>query len=242
MLGNLEKGSAIEESGIDEELLSELSFLYDQGTRIIYSLVIHPDCTRDHRLIKYIWENRFKDTQYITEINGMSIGVKDFDAPSQEQFEVITNDAIEKLNAGNNILFHCHGGAGRTGAMLCAVYMKAHNHYDSEQAISRIRQTCSKNAVESQVQKDELKLFCANLKLKQDGLTINNTYENTLTSPPVIASGYEAITVAPLPEKPLAPFSTESIQKIKAIFGASLKKSEDKAKARADERANKKKK
>ena len=158
ILVNLKKGQSPENAGVDENLISNLDAIYAQGVRTIYNLVLPPS-DRDPELIKQLWETKFRDTKYVTEIKGVSTAVEDFTPPTQEQLQLISNDAIEKMRNGENVLVHCRGGMGRTGTILSAIYMKAHEQYDADKAISYIRKNYSKHAVETEGQEDSLKIF-----------------------------------------------------------------------------------
>lgn len=165
ILAQLMAGKSIEQAGVDEALLSNLSGLYLEGIRSIYNLVTVTENSRNPMLIKQIWEsNMFKNTRYITEIRGVSTAIRDFGPPSPEQLELITDDVIEKLSQGEHVLVHCLGGIGRTGTILSAIYMKTHEQYNAKEAIKYIRRTYLDNAVESSSQEEALRVFGQSLE------------------------------------------------------------------------------
>ncbi|MEK6733831.1 MAG: dual specificity protein phosphatase family protein, partial [Pseudomonadota bacterium] len=135
--------------------------IYAQGIKSIYNLV--PAKDKDPTLIKSSWESRFMEAHYITEINNVTIAIEDFKAPTQEQLHLITDDVIVNIKKGKNILVHCRAGMGRTGTILAAIYMKACQKYDSDEAIECIRVNYSPHAIETSSQENALKIFGENL-------------------------------------------------------------------------------
>ncbi len=135
--------------------------IYAQGIKSIYNLV--PAKDKDPTLIKSSWESRFMEAHYITEINNVTIAIEDFKAPTQEQLHLITDDVIVNIKKGKNILVHCRAGMGRTGTILAAIYMKACQKYDSDEAIEYIRVNYSPHAIETSSQENALKIFGENL-------------------------------------------------------------------------------
>ena len=123
---------------VDKELLRALDFIHSQEVTTIYSLSDY-EHDRNPELIKLLWENLFNDTEYILDINGISTEVKDFTPPSQEQLNVISQDAIKNMKLGKNILVHCGYGAGRTGTVLSAIHMSIKENIKADTAIKFIR-------------------------------------------------------------------------------------------------------
>ena len=140
-----------------EDIMLDLKFLYEQGINRIYSLA-HVKTDRNPELIKYLWENNFHAGEYVTHINNVDIGILDFHAPSQEQLNAITDDAIEHLNKGDNILVHCAFGRGRTGVIITAIYMKLFQIHNAQESIEYIRNYIP-GAVEKPIQVEALEIF-----------------------------------------------------------------------------------
>ena len=141
-----------------EDILADLNFIYDQDIRVIYSLTNSHD-PRNAELIKYLWQHHFIGCTYITQINNISISVQDFMPPTQQQLHLITNDAIERLMHGENLLIHCAHGIGRTGSLLAAIYMQVFNIHNAQQAIDYIRAEYLAKAVETLGQVEALENF-----------------------------------------------------------------------------------
>jgi len=139
-----------------EDIISNLQFLDDNGVEIIYSLA-HAETDRNPKLIQYLWQSEF-NKEYITNINGVELAIKDFHAPTLEQLDIISDDIIYNLNNGKNILVHCAAGRGRTGTIIAATYMKAFNEFDSEKVINYTRNYIA-GAVETKEQVEILELF-----------------------------------------------------------------------------------
>ena len=140
---------------VDKELLRALDFIHSQEVTTIYSLSDY-EHDRNPELIKLLWENLFNDTEYILDINGISTEVKDFTPPSQEQLNVISQDAIKNMKLGKNILVHCGYGAGRTGTVLSAIHMSIKENIKADTAIKFIRSAHLKDSVETNKQEQSL--------------------------------------------------------------------------------------
>lgn len=168
LLSELASGADIK--NLDEKLYKELEALHDAGIRTIYNLLDHSHndtISRNPLLIKYLWENHFADTKYITEIHGTSTSVENAEAHSQAQIELITNDAAARINNGENILVHCLGGTGRTGAILAAIYMKLKNIPDADQAVGYVRTHYNPSAIDNAKQHESLQRFALRLEFTQ---------------------------------------------------------------------------
>lgn len=76
VLVQLQRGVAIEETGLDLELLEILTAVYCQGVRVIYNLVPQYASTRSKDLLKWLWENQFANAEYIVEVDNISICIE----------------------------------------------------------------------------------------------------------------------------------------------------------------------
>ena len=173
------QGTSLEEAGVPDKLISNLNFLHEHNVRVIYNLIPSPSS-----LTKYIWENKFEGTTYISEINGVSTAIDNLEAPNQEQFKIITEDATTRMQNGDNILFHCAGGLGRTGTMLAAIYMKSSKNYNHEDAVNFIRREYSRDAIDSPEQIRSLSIFSRELhyeKKAPDLEALRARYERSFT-------------------------------------------------------------
>ncbi len=139
-----------------QDIMADFNFIYQQGIRVIYNLTEKNDNTE---LSKYLWQTKFKDTTYITDIAGINIAIEDYQAPTQEQLTIITDDIIERLAKDENILVHCAAGKGRTGTIFAAVYMKLFKIDDPDTAIKYIRKHYFVDAVETDDQIVALRFF-----------------------------------------------------------------------------------
>jgi len=227
LLSILEDGRSLKKNEIDRHLIKDLQHLHDNGVRVIYNLVAPPGI-RDPKLIKYVWENMFEGTQYIMEINGVNIGVEDFDSPTPQQFELITNDALERLQKGENILVHCRGGMGRTGTILCAIYMKASQQYDVSESVKYIRNNYARHAVESTTQEEGLEEFAQSQIDPQRRLLIEAIPTNAAGAS--AAPSTSAHKIGPLAKQSLVAFTEVALEKMKSSLAASLEVSENKGK------------
>lgn len=139
-------------------ILDDLKFISDQNIKYIYSLTPDNEPIK-HHLIQSIWQNNFKDSHYVTEINNISLAVEDFNPPTQKQLDIISVDVIEHLKNGDNVLIHCTMGIGRTGTLISGVYMRAFGIHNAQEAITYIRENYLSGAVETDSQIEALENF-----------------------------------------------------------------------------------
>ncbi len=164
----IKHGSTPEGAGVPARLISHLRYLDEHNIQTIYNLLNHPD-----PLVKYLWENTFKKT-YVTKINEIPTAINNGEAPSQEQLQSIADDAITRMNNGENILVHCAGGVGRTGTILATIYMKATRNYNHLEAIDYIRTNYSKDAIETTAQTISLLIFAeVQKRIEKDGSAVS---------------------------------------------------------------------
>ena len=97
IIEKLQAGQSPEEAEVPAKLVSNLSFIKSKKIETIYNLI-----SPHNALIKYLWENHYSGT-YITEISGISTAIENGAAPSQEQLQLITQDAIARMEKGENI-------------------------------------------------------------------------------------------------------------------------------------------
>ncbi len=146
IIKKLQAGQSLEEAGVPARLISNLGFIKSKNINTIYNLI-----SPHNALTKYVWENHYEGN-YITEISGISTAIENGAPPSQQQLQIITQDAISKMEKGENILAHCEGGSGRTGTILTAIYMKVTNT-NKETALHFIRENYLKGSVDEDQEK-----------------------------------------------------------------------------------------
>jgi len=158
-------------SKVDKLLLDNLESLRDdERIDVIYSLAHYPP-DRSPELLKHLWEQKYGGSNYIIELNGISLSIPDFSPPTQKQLEAITNDAIEQIKKDRKILVHCGAGKGRTGTLLSAIWMCLSENYDVSKSVEYIRKNYHTGSVEGAAQTEALKVFANNIikrKIKED--------------------------------------------------------------------------
>jgi len=113
----------------------QLEKLFKQGFRTIISLL---DESQQGTLYEKIKAKDLGFTWY-------SISVKDFTAPTMEQFK----EFLEITNkAESNVIIHCQGGSGRTGTMGAAYWIA--KGMPAHKAIDKVRRT-NPGAIEEHV-------------------------------------------------------------------------------------------
>jgi protein-tyrosine phosphatase len=175
ILERLNNGESLEELLLEEEvfkalgrLIANFEFLKKEGITTIYNLI-----PQYNDLVKFIWEKHY-DGKYVTELGGFSIGFANGSSPSSELLKLISDDAISRMELGDNVLVHCAGGLGRTGTVLAAVYMVVLDS-DYASSIDYIRNHHNKAAVDPGGQETALQQFET---VKQEFRSANCSYEN----------------------------------------------------------------
>jgi atypical dual specificity phosphatase len=127
---------------------AELGNLYSEGFRTIISLLDEKQQppNYDVREIERIGFKRY------------SIPIKDGTAPTLPKFKTF----LKIIQASKDkILIHCQGGAGRTGTMAAAYWMK--KGLSAKEAIEKVRKSC-RQAVETPGQERSLHRLEAAMK------------------------------------------------------------------------------
>lgn len=94
----------------------------------------------------------------------VSIPIKDFTAPTLEQFEEFLEAVNHALNKGK-VVMHCEGGTGRTGTMAAAYWIN--KGLSAKEAIEKVRQNRC-HAVEMPGQEESLHKLEESLKNKNN--------------------------------------------------------------------------
>jgi atypical dual specificity phosphatase len=101
----------------------ELTWLRKQGIDILMSLTEDP--------VRRDWVDN-------AGLMSVHIPIEDFEAPSPEQFDLCLS-VIERANESNmGVHIHCRAGAGRTGTVLAAYFIR--RGLPATDAIERIRE------------------------------------------------------------------------------------------------------
>lgn len=107
--------------------ISNLKELYQQGFRTIVSFLDGKEQIPHYNITK-VREMGFRFA---------SIPIKDFTAPTAEQYSFFTSVTKERLKRGK-IVMHCWGGSGRTGTMGAAYWIS--KGFSAEEAIDKVRE------------------------------------------------------------------------------------------------------
>ncbi len=153
IINSLKDGKSSQEAEVPEKLLSNLNHIYNSGVKIIYNLTTIPN-----PLTKYLWEKHFEGI-YITELEGVAIAIDNFSVPTLETMNLIVGHIKFSLENGVNVLVHCEGGLGRTGAVLAATHMAINNIQDADISMSYIKEHYSKYAIDDNSQIEFLRYF-----------------------------------------------------------------------------------
>ena len=90
----------------------------------------------------------------------VSIPIRDFTAPTQNQLSQFLNAVNKALDKGK-VIMHCQGGSGRTGTMGAAYWIG--KGLSAKEAIGRVRKS-RPHAVETKEQEDSLKVLEKSLR------------------------------------------------------------------------------
>lgn len=121
----------------------DLQFLRNQGIDLLVSLTETP---ADPATLKQ------------HGIEGVHIPVVDFHAPTQDQLDHYVNTVKAATEAGRQVGTHCHGGMGRTGTFLAALFVS--RGMDAEAAIAEIRRL-RPGSIETEAQEQAVRDFAA---------------------------------------------------------------------------------
>ena len=135
---------------IDEDLRE----LFESGFRTIISLLDESEQSPNYDV------NQAQKTGF----NRVSIPIKDFTAPTLEQFEEFFEAVNHALNKGK-VVMHCEGGTGRTGTMAAAYWIN--KGLSAKEAIDRVRRN-RRYAVEEPEQEGSLHKLEETLKNKNN--------------------------------------------------------------------------
>ena len=128
--------------GSSNPTTDELKDLYKQGFRTIISLLDESE-QRPHYNI-----NQAKTMGF----DRVSIPIRDFTSPSQNQISQFLNSVNKALEKGK-VVMHCEGGSGRTGTMGAAYWIK--KGHLAKEAIDKVRKS-RPHAVETKEQEESL--------------------------------------------------------------------------------------
>ncbi len=132
----------------------ELKDLFESGFRTIFSLLDESDQSPNYDV------NQAQTMGF----ERISIPIKDFTAPTLEQFKEFLEAVNHALNNGK-VVMHCEGGTGRTGTMAAAYWIN--KGLSAKVAIERVRQN-RHYAIEEPEQEDSLHKLEESLKNKDN--------------------------------------------------------------------------
>lgn len=128
----------------------ELKDLFQLGFRTIISLL---DESEQH-------PNYDLDEAEKMGFDRVSIPIRDFTTPTQNQFGQFLNSVDKALKKGK-VVMHCEGGSGRTGTMAVAYWIK--KGFLLKEAIDEVRKS-RPNAVENKEQLESLQTLEKSLR------------------------------------------------------------------------------
>lgn len=155
--------------GCSNPTTEELKKRFQEGFRSIISLLDEKE-QRPNYDLKEVDAMGFK--RY-------SIPLKDFSAPTEEQFEEFLSRMNQALKDGK-VLVHCQGGSGRTGTMAAAYWIN--KGLSAAEAIKKVR-SANPNAIENTVQEKSLfhleSLLASARKMGKGGVNITQKSETS---------------------------------------------------------------
>lgn len=121
----------------------DLSFLRNQGIDVLVSLTEKP-----------------LDPEALGRagIEPLHFPVPDYHAPTQEQLDQYVSAVQGFTSAGRRVGTHCHGGLGRTGTFLAALFVA--RGMDAEAAIAEVRRL-RPGSIETDAQEQAVREFAA---------------------------------------------------------------------------------
>jgi atypical dual specificity phosphatase len=136
--------------GSSNPTIDELKDLFQLGFRTIISLLDESEQRPNYDL----------DEAKKMGFDRVSIPIRDFTSPGQNQFSQFLNSIDEALEKGK-VIMHCQGGSGRTGTMAAAYWIK--KCLSAREAIDKVKKS-RPNAVETKDQKESLYELEAQIK------------------------------------------------------------------------------
>ena len=137
--------------GSSNPTTDELKDLFQLGFRTIISLLDESEQSPHYDI----------DEAEAMGFDRISITIRDFTAPTQNQLSKFMNAVNKALDKGK-IIMHCEGGSGRTGTMGAAYWIK--KGLSAKEAIDRVRKS-RPHAIETKEQEESLQELEKSLRL-----------------------------------------------------------------------------
>jgi atypical dual specificity phosphatase len=128
--------------GSSNPTTDELTELYLRGFRTIVSLLDETEQRPNYSV----------EEAKAMGFDWISIPIRDFTAPTQNQFSQFLNAANQALGKGK-VIMHCQGGSGRTGTMGAGYWIK--KGLSAKEAIEKVRKP-RPHVVETKEQEESL--------------------------------------------------------------------------------------
>lgn len=139
-------GSALPGGRLDapkERVLSDLTFLFDQGVRVLVSLQKMPLDFGGHCAA--------------AGLSWIHFPIEDFEAPaSMEIFAELVDRIIAHMNSNQPVCVHCRAGVGRTGLVLTCIVGRIFD-VGADIALATVRK--SRSALDTNDQRDFVNAF-----------------------------------------------------------------------------------